>query len=67
MSKGQGKGSGQPAMNRSKQAGMDIKTIFVLAVGLTLNPASFAEAQQGSRIYRLGVSRSRGKLRNASK
>jgi hypothetical protein len=67
MSKGQGKGSGQPAMNRSKQAGMDIKTIFVLAVGLTLNPASFAEAQQGSRIYRLGVLAQPGKLRNASK
>jgi putative tryptophan/tyrosine transport system substrate-binding protein len=61
MSKGQGKGSGQPAMNRSKQAGMDIKTIFVLAVGLTLNPASFAEAQQGSRIYRLGVLAQPGK------
>jgi putative tryptophan/tyrosine transport system substrate-binding protein len=41
-------------MNRSKQAGMDIKTIVVLLVGLTLNPASFAEAQQG-KIYRIGV------------
>jgi hypothetical protein len=30
------KGSGQPAMNRSKQAGMGKKAIVVLLVGLTL-------------------------------
>jgi hypothetical protein len=32
----QEKRSGQPAMNGSKQAGMAIKTIVVLLVGLTL-------------------------------
>jgi len=33
---GQEKRSGQPAMNRSKQAGMGIKPVIVLLVGLAL-------------------------------
>jgi len=36
MNKGQEKGSGQPAMNRSKQAGMGKKATGVLLVGLAL-------------------------------
>jgi hypothetical protein len=40
------KRSGQPAMNRSKQAGMAIKTVVALLVGLALASVHHAEAQQ---------------------
>jgi putative ABC transport system substrate-binding protein len=36
-------------MNRSKQAGMDIKPIVVLLVGLTLASVRFAEAQEATK------------------
>jgi uncharacterized protein (TIGR03067 family) len=45
MNKGQGKGAGQPAMNRSKQAGMPIKSIIILLVGLALASVHLAFAQ----------------------
>ena len=40
------KGAGQPAMNRSKQAGMAIKTIVVFLVGLAFGLVHVSEAQQ---------------------
>src|SRR4030095_15440080 len=46
--------SGQPAMNRSKQAGMAIKTIVVLLVSLALASVRLAEAQQPTKIPRIG-------------
>jgi putative ABC transport system substrate-binding protein len=55
MKKGQGKRSGQPAMNRSKQGGMARKNIIVLLVGLTLALVDLAEAQQPARIPRIGI------------
>jgi hypothetical protein len=55
VNKGQEKGSGQLAMNRSKQAGMVIKTIVVLLVGLALAGVHLAEAQQPKRGVRIGV------------
>ena len=39
------KGSGQPAMNRSKQAGMPIKTIIVLLIGLDANADGIGDFQ----------------------
>jgi hypothetical protein len=45
--RGKKKGSGQPAMNRSKQAGMAIKPIIVLVIGLAL--ASGCVASGASR------------------
>ena len=42
LTKGKKKGSGQPVMNRSKQAGMGNKTILVLPV--ILAPASLPQA-----------------------
>src|SRR4030095_15510702 len=48
------KGSGQPAMNRSKQAGMAIKTFVVLLVGLALASVRLAEAQQPKKVPRIG-------------
>jgi uncharacterized protein (TIGR03067 family) len=45
MNKGQGKGAGQPAMNRSKQTGMPIKSIIILLVGLALASVHLAFAQ----------------------
>jgi putative ABC transport system substrate-binding protein len=48
------RGSGQPAMNRSKQAGMATKSIVVLLVGLVLGLVPFAEAQQPKKVPRLG-------------
>jgi hypothetical protein len=36
VNRGKEKGSGQPAMNRSKQADMDKKNIVVLLVSLVL-------------------------------
>jgi hypothetical protein len=54
-SRGKKKGSGQPAMNRSKQAGMDKKNIVVLLVGLAL--ASVADAQPPKmKMSRVGAS-----------
>jgi putative tryptophan/tyrosine transport system substrate-binding protein len=46
--------SGQLAMNHSKQAGMAIKTVVVLVVGLTLASVHLAQAQQGKKIQRIG-------------
>jgi len=41
-------------MNGSKQAGMAIKTIVVLLVGLTLASVRLAEAQQPKKVPRIG-------------
>jgi len=41
-------------MNRSKQAGMAIKTIVVLLVGLALASVRLSEAQQAGKVYRIG-------------
>ena len=41
-------------MNRSKQAGMGIKTFVLLLVGLTLASVHLAEAQQATKIPRIG-------------
>src|SRR4030095_5663467 len=51
--RGKKKGSGQPAMNRSTQAGMGKKTIAVLLVGLTLASVRLAEAQP-TKVPRIG-------------
>jgi hypothetical protein len=50
----QQKGSGQLAMNRSKQAGMAIKAVIVLLVGLALASVHLAEAQQPKKVPRIG-------------
>src|SRR4029453_16965042 len=56
ISRGQGKRSGQPAMNRSKQrAGMGKKAIVVLLVGLALASFRPAEAQQPKKVARVGL------------
>jgi hypothetical protein len=47
------KPTGQPAMNRNKQAGMAIKTVVALLVGLALASIHLAEAQQ-SDIFASG-------------
>jgi putative tryptophan/tyrosine transport system substrate-binding protein len=44
----------KPAMNRSKQARMTAKTITVLLVGLALASVHLAEAQQPTKIPRIG-------------
>ena len=54
MNEGQEKRSGQPAMNRSKQGGMGIKTIVVLLVGLALVSVHFAQAQQKAKVPKIG-------------
>ena len=54
MDKGKKKGSGQPAMNRSKHAGMGKKTIVVLLVGLALVSVRLAEAQPAKEVPRIG-------------
>jgi putative tryptophan/tyrosine transport system substrate-binding protein len=55
MNEGQEKkGSGQPAMKRSKQVGMAIKPIIVLLVGLVLASGYLAEAQQPAKISWIG-------------
>src|SRR4029453_550261 len=55
LCKGKKKGPGQPAMNRSKQAGMSVKTIVaVLLVGLLLALELSAEAQQATKIPQIG-------------
>jgi putative tryptophan/tyrosine transport system substrate-binding protein len=41
-------------MNRSKQAGMAIKPIIILLVGLTLASVRLVEAQQEAKIPRIG-------------
>ena len=41
-------------MNRSKQAGMPIKTIIVLLIGLALASVHAAEAQQAEKVPRVG-------------
>ena len=43
MGKGKEKGSGQPAANRSKQAGMSKKTIIVLLVSLAFASVRLVE------------------------
>jgi putative tryptophan/tyrosine transport system substrate-binding protein len=50
---GKKKRSGQPTMNRSKQAAMGIRTIAVLLVGLTLASVHLAEAQQ-AKVTKIG-------------
>ena len=47
-------------MNRSKQAGMVIKTVVVLLVGLALASVRLAEAQQPKKIPRIGFVTSGG-------
>ena len=54
MNRGQGKGSGQPATNRSKQAGMGKKAIVVLLVGLALASVHSADAQQPTKVPKIG-------------
>ena len=41
-------------MNRSKQAGMSMKTIVVLLVGFALASVRYAEAQQPKKVPRIG-------------
>ena len=41
-------------MNRSKQAGMAIKTAVVFLVGLTFGLLHVSEAQQPKRVPRIG-------------
>src|SRR4029453_17908305 len=56
LCKGKKKGPGKPAMNRSKQAGMSVKTIVaVLLVGLLLALGLSAEAQQPKKVPRIGI------------
>ena len=42
-------------MNRSKQAGMPIKTIIVLLIGLALASVHAAEAEQEKKVPRIGL------------
>jgi putative tryptophan/tyrosine transport system substrate-binding protein len=42
-------------MNRSKQAGMAIKPIIILLVGLTLTSVRLADVQQTKKVARIGV------------
>jgi putative tryptophan/tyrosine transport system substrate-binding protein len=48
------KGAGQPAMNRSKQAAMAIKTAVVFLVGLAFGFVYISEAQQAKKVPRIG-------------
>ena len=48
------KGAGQTAMNRSKQAGMTIKTFVVFLVGLAFGLVQVSEAQQPKKVLRIG-------------
>jgi putative ABC transport system substrate-binding protein len=52
---GKEKGSGQPAMNRSKQNGMAIKSIIILLVGLALASVQPVVAQQVGKVARIGI------------
>jgi ABC-type uncharacterized transport system substrate-binding protein len=47
--------SGQLIMNRSKQAGMAIKAIIVLLVGLALASVRVADAQQPKKVPQIGL------------
>jgi putative tryptophan/tyrosine transport system substrate-binding protein len=53
--RGKKKRSGQPAMNRSKQAGMGNKSVVVLLVGLALATLDLAEAQQPAKVSKIGL------------
>jgi len=55
MTRSKEKGSGQLAMNRSKQAGMRKRGIIVLLVGLALAWVHLSEAQQPKKVPRIGV------------
>jgi hypothetical protein len=46
--------SGQPAMNRSKRAGVAIKTTVVFLVGLAFGLVQLSEAQQAKKVPRIG-------------
>jgi putative tryptophan/tyrosine transport system substrate-binding protein len=52
--RGKEKGSGQPATNRSKQAGMGKKVVGFLLASLVLVSVRLAEAQQPKKIPRIG-------------
>src|SRR5262245_12913913 len=55
MNEGQEKRSGQPAMNRSKQAGMARKTIIVVwLIALALVSFRLADAQQHEKLPKIG-------------
>src|SRR5262245_46165559 len=41
-------------MNRSKQAGMAIKTIVALLVGLAFASVRFVDAQQQAKVFKIG-------------
>jgi hypothetical protein len=51
---GKKKDAGQPGINRSKQAGMAIKAIIILLVGLALASVHLAEARQPKKVPRIG-------------
>ena len=53
-------------MNRSKRAGMGIKAIVVLLVGLTLPSVHLAEAQQQAKVPKIGWLGARPAPRSAS-
>ena len=48
------KGAGQPAINRSKQAAMAIKTAVVFLIGLAFGFLYISEAQQPKKVPRIG-------------
>src|SRR6266496_3680202 len=50
-----GFGSGQPANNESKRAGMRYKAIVFLVIILTLASVHLAEAQQATKVPRIGI------------
>jgi putative tryptophan/tyrosine transport system substrate-binding protein len=52
--RGKEKRCGQPAMNRSKQAAMAIKTMVVVLVGLAFGLVHVSDAQQPKKVYRIG-------------
>jgi len=54
ISDGATKGSGPPAMNRSKQAGMAIKAIVVLLAGLAVASIHPTDAQQTKKVPLIG-------------
>ena len=54
-------------MNRSKQAGMAIKIIVVLLLGLALTSAHLAQAQQPAKIARIGLLATLGTSDNADR
>jgi aspartate aminotransferase-like enzyme len=55
VSKGQGKGTGQPTMNRSKQGrGMGKKAIGVLLLSLAFASVHLAQSAAAGKIFRIG-------------